>query len=186
LAYCQIVITPFQETPHNTDVLNGDLPGIENPDNPNPVDVLEDYPFGRLTDEGRAMLQVVHDIAPKSKLAFRTGFINSSDFAQGIQQLQQDSCNIIVDDVTYITEPFFQDGIVAQAVDSVAAKGVAYFSAAGNYGNQSYEGIFNPTIAPFGITGTAHNFGGGDIYQTITLTPGTYTAVLQWQDDFLF
>ncbi|HET7118358.1 MAG TPA: hypothetical protein VFI29_17815, partial [Hanamia sp.] len=165
-----------------TDVLNGDLPGIGNPDNPNPVEVLKEYPFGQQSDEGRAMLQIVHDVAPGAKLAFRTGFINASDFAQGIKELQQDSCNVIVDDVTYITEPFYQDGVVAQAVDSAAAKGVAYFSAAGNYGNQSYEGIFNPAPAPTGITGTAHNFGGGDIYQTITLTPGTYTIVLQWQD----
>ncbi|HXS56986.1 MAG TPA: S8 family serine peptidase, partial [Hanamia sp.] len=169
--------------PAQTDVINGDLPGIGNPDNPTPVQVLKEYPFGRLSDEGRAMLQVVHDIAPKSTLAFRTGFISSGDFAQGIKEMQQSGCNIIVDDITYITEPFFQDGIIAQAVDSAAAKGVAYFSAAGNYGSQSYEGIFNPATAPKGINGVAHNFGNGDIYQTITLTPGTYTAVLQWQDD---
>ncbi len=116
------------------------------------------------------MLQIVHDVAPGAKLAFRTGFINASDFALGIKQLQKDSCNVIVDDVTYITEPFYQDGVVAQAVDDVACKGVAYFSAAGNYGNQSYEGVFNPAPAPNGISGTAHNFGGGDIYQTYHLT----------------
>ena len=156
--------------PAQTDVLNGDLPGIGNPDNPNPVEVLKEYPYGQASDEGRAMLQIVHDVAPGAKLAFRTGFISAGDFAQGIKQLQQDGCNVIVDDVTYITEPFYQDGVVAQAVDSAAAKGVAYFSAAGNYGNQSYEGVFNPAPAPNGITGTAHNFGNGDIYQTIQLT----------------
>jgi len=40
--------------------------------------------------------------------------------------------------------------------------------------------------APAGFAGTAHNFnnaGGTDIYQSISLTPGTYTIVLQWQDD---
>ncbi len=39
---------------------------------------------------------------------------------------------MIVDDVVYFEEPFFQDGPVAVAVDKVAADGVAYFSAAGN------------------------------------------------------
>ena len=167
--------------PAQTDVANGDLPGTENPDNPNPVEILKDYPYGQASDEGRAMLQIVHDVAPGAKLAFRTGFINASDFAQGIKELQEDGCNVIVDDVTYITEPFYQDGVVAKAVDDAASKGVAY-SAAGNYGNQSYEGVFNPAPAPNGITGTAHDFGNGDIYQTIQLQPGTYTVVLQWED----
>ena len=171
--------------PAGTDVLNGDLPGPGNTDNANPVHVIKDYPFGKRTDEGRAMLQIVHDIAPKAKLAFRTGFVSAGDFAQGILQLQQDSCNVIVDDVTFITEPFFQDGVVAKAVDSVTSKGVSYFSAAGNFGNQSYESIFRPVAAPNGIVGQAHNFSttGTDVFQNITLTPGTYTVVLQWEDD---
>ena len=99
--------------------LNGLLPGA--PDNPDsnyiPVKVLQDLPGGG-SDEGRAMLQVVHGIAPKARLDFRTGFISPGDFAQGILQLQKDSCNIIVDDVTYITEPFFPDGVVAQAANN--------------------------------------------------------------------
>ncbi len=170
--------------PAGLDVLNGDLPGPGNADNPNPVHVIKDYPFGKRTDEGRAMLQIVHDIAPKAKLAFRTGFISPGDFAQAILQLQEDSCNVIVDDVTFITEPFFKDGVVAKAVDSVVSKGTAYFSAAGNFGNQSYESVFRPVAAPQGIAGTAHDFSGtGDVFQNITLTPGTYTVVLQWEDD---
>src|SRR6185312_10536524 len=70
--------------PAQTDVLNGDLPGIGNPDYPTPVEVLQEYPYGQQSDEGRAMLQIVHDVAPGAKLAFRTGFINASDFALGI------------------------------------------------------------------------------------------------------
>ena len=56
-------------------------------------------------------------LAPKAKLAFRTGFISAGGFALGIRALQQDSCNVIVDDVTYITEPFFADGVISNAVD---------------------------------------------------------------------
>jgi hypothetical protein len=79
------------------------------------------------SDEGRAMLQIIHDIAPEANLAFRTGFINSVDFAQGIMELKDAGCNIIVDDITYITEPFFRDGIVAQAVNTVVAEGLHIF-----------------------------------------------------------
>ena len=39
---------------------------------------------------------------------------------------------MIVDDVAYFEEPFFQDGPVADAIDEVDRAGVTYFSAAGN------------------------------------------------------
>jgi len=159
--------------PAADDVLKGDLPGIGNPVNTNPVEVLLDYPYGVRTDEGRAMLQIVHDIAPKAKLAFRTGYISAPDFANGIKELKNAGCDIIVDDITYITQPFLNDGVVAQAVNDVKAAGVTYFSAAGNYGNKSYQNPFVASgINPPGITGIAHNFAGttgNDIVQSISL-----------------
>ncbi|MEP7109841.1 MAG: MBG domain-containing protein [Ferruginibacter sp.] len=164
------------------DVGNDDLPGAGNLNgNITPVHVLKDYLRG--SDEGRAMLQIVHDLAPKAELYFRTGFLSAGDFAIGIDELNQAGCNIIVDDVTFITEPFLKDGVVANAVDSVTKKGTTYFSAAGNFGNQSYENTFNPVAAPAGLAGSAHNFGEGDIYQSVTLSPGNYVIVLQWLDD---
>ncbi|MCW3093283.1 MAG: subtilase family protease [Ferruginibacter sp.] len=168
--------------PAHTDILNGDLPGTGNPDHPLPVEILKEYPYGRVSDEGRAMLQTIHDVAPGSPLAFRTGFVSEGDFAQGIIELQEHGCRVIADDVTFITAPFLKDGIAAKAVDLVKSKGVSYFSAAGNFGNRSYESFFTPTSAPPGITGSVHNFGGGDFLQSDSLKPGVYTIVLQWED----
>ncbi len=165
------------------DVGNGDLPGAGNPNgNIKPVNVLKDFPIKR-SDEGRAMLQIVHDVAPNAELFFRTGFISAGDFAVGIQELQQAGCNIIVDDVTYITEPFLKDGVIANAVDAVSNTGATYFSAAGNFAGKSYENSYNPVPAPGGLTGTAHAFGGTDVFQSVNLEPGNYTIVLQWVDD---
>ena len=79
---------------------------MPNPVNSIPVEVILEYPYGTRTDEGRAMLQIIHDIAPKASLAFRTGFINATDFADGIRELEKAGCDIIVDDITYITQPF--------------------------------------------------------------------------------
>ncbi|RYZ21846.1 MAG: hypothetical protein EOP49_46825, partial [Sphingobacteriales bacterium] len=96
-------------------------------------------------------------------------------------------CDIIVDDLTYITEPFQRDGIVAQAVNQVVSEGVTYFTSAGNFGDKSYEGVFsgvtNTAVMP---TGQIHKFGASpaDIYQTIHLKPGSYTVALQWSDEF--
>lgn len=175
------------------DVDQGDLPGIKSNgqpnDNPEPVQILVE---GRGNDEGRAMLQIVHDIAPKSKLAFRTGFLTAGDFARGIEELASPSlpggrCDVIVDDITYVTEPFLRDGVVAQTVNNVVSQGVTYFSSAGNFGNKSYESVFtgvtNTAVIP---TGQIHRFGStaADIYQNINLKPGTYTIVLQWSDEF--
>ena len=129
------------------------------------------------------MLQIVHDIAPKAKLSFRTGFITAGDMAEGIHALaEQDSCDIIVDDVTYITEPYFQDGIVSRAVNEVRDMGVAYFTSAGNFGGVSYESYYNPMQGPASIPGMVHDFGGGDYLQAISLKRGTYTLVMQWDD----
>ncbi|MBL7939758.1 MAG: S8 family serine peptidase [Flavobacteriales bacterium] len=172
--------------PAADDVLRGDLPGVTNAAHPTPVQVLQDYPFGTRSDEGRAMLQIVHDVAPGADLAFRTGFLGPVDMANGIRALEQSGCDVIVDDVSYISEPFFRDGVIAQAVDAVKALGVSYFSSAGNFGTNSWQGTFASATAPAGVTGTAHNFasgfGGTDVLQSVKLYQGDYTIVLQWDD----
>ena len=166
------------------DVLNGDLPGKDDPGRM--VQVVKDYPysFAQLSDEGRGMLQIVHDIAPGANLAFRTGYISPVDMAAGIVELADNGCNIIVDDINYITEPFFSDGIISNAVDKVVARGVTYFSAAGNFGKKSYSATFKPSAVqgPAGLTGAFHDFGTGDIYQKISLAEGNYVIVMQWAD----
>jgi hypothetical protein len=139
------------------DVSTGDLPGAGNPCGyTSPVNVLEDFAGGggdagpAPTDEGRAMAQIVHDLAPGSPLAFATAFNGEQDFAANIKRLAARAsptkpngwaalpppgapgAQVIADDATYFEEPFFQDGPVAQAVNEVTAGGVSYFSAAGN------------------------------------------------------
>jgi hypothetical protein len=102
-----------------------------------PVDVLEDGPSNS-TDEGRAMLQVIHDVAPHAELAFATAYSTELQFARNIERLAEPvsrggaGADVIVDDVSYFGEPFFQDGPVAEAIRKVTAKGVAYLTAAGN------------------------------------------------------
>ena len=65
-----------------------------------------------------------------------------ASFAQGIIDLANAGAKVITDDIIYLAEPMFQDGIIAQAVDLVKARGISYFSAAGNDGRQSYESPF--------------------------------------------
>jgi hypothetical protein len=179
----------FRINTADVDILNGDLPGPNVFGYNKNVHVLLDFPSGR-TDEGRAMLQHVHDVAPAAELYFRTGFYTAGDFAAGIKELANNGCNIIVDDVTYTTEPFFIDGVVAKAVNEVKAapQNVTYVSAAGNFANRSYENPFSAKVISGGVLNgkTAHNFNpaGNDVFQKIRLAPGNYVFVFQWVDDF--
>ena len=177
------------------DVTNGDLPGTGNPDGyTTPVTVVQDYSGG--DDEGRAMLQVIHDLAPAAILYFATADVSEAGFASNITALRNTyGCNIVLDDVGYFDEAAFQDGICAQAVDGVTSSGGLYFSAAGNSGSLAkgtsgvFEGDFNSTgsatFSGSSKAGTIHNFGttaspvNGDI---ITAAGEVYN--LTWADPY--
>ncbi len=115
------------------DVASGDLPGAANPCGyTQPVGVLSDFFSGESADEGRGMAQIVHDLAPGARISFATAFTGETAFANNIRSLASAGASVIVDDVGYLEEPFFQDGPIAVAINEVVGKGVSYFSAAGN------------------------------------------------------
>jgi Subtilase family len=96
------------------------------------------------SDEGRAMLQIVHDVAPGASLAFYGLVAGEADFANGVAALASAGARVEADDIGFFDEPFFQDSIISQAIDSVVTRTtnpVAYFVAAGNNGGGmlSYE-----------------------------------------------
>ncbi|WP_409186121.1 S8 family serine peptidase [Amycolatopsis sp. VS8301801F10] len=144
-------------------------------------------------DEGTAMLEIVHDLAPGAALGFATAFTSESSFADNIRALRTTGkCTVIVDDVAYFDESPFQDTQVAQAVNDVTAAGALYFSSAGNSGNLTdgtsgyYEGDFRSsgTRLP-GVTGTPHDFDPGSGVQTTDpLSPGSLgrPVTLFWSD----
>jgi len=154
------------------------------------------YPYQLpYTDEGRAMLQIVHAVAPSAALAFYTADNSEADFADGIQALANAGAKVVADDVGYFDEPFFQDGLVAQAIDSVATQGVAYFSAAGNDSNLAYDNTapqFNAGSGPnAGETMLNFDASGKTMAPALTvnvpaLFPGEFiAAVLEWDQPFL-
>ena len=78
------------------------------------------------------MAQIVHDLAPGASIDFATVEGGELAFAKHIRDLAAAGASVIVDDVAYYDEPFFQDGPVAAAIDEVTAEGVTYLTAAGN------------------------------------------------------
>ena len=195
--------TIFPATTAADDIASGDLP----PGNPVvPGGAFEGCGVGLFgtpcTDEGRAMLQIIHDLAPGATLLFHTALNNSVRFASGINDLAAAGADVIVDDLAYPNEPMFMDGIIAQAVDSAAAAGVSYFSAAGNAARRSYEtayvdsgevlcieifpdGVCDPI---FELVGPMHDFDAGpgvDTLLSVTI-PLNQTIIvgMQWDDPF--
>ncbi|WP_141491728.1 T9SS type A sorting domain-containing protein [Longimonas halophila] len=168
------------------DISTGDLPPADR------IDVLDDSITG--SDEGRAMMQLIFDVAPGSDLAFHTAFGGQAGFANGIIELRDAGSDVIVDDVFYFTEPFFQDGIIAQAVDEVTGvntgdpdDGVPYFSSAGNNADQSYESETPSFVSSDGTV--AYDFdpsAATDTQQQITVpVSGSFRLSLQWDDPYV-
>lgn len=178
------------------DVENGDLPGIGNPNSYTvPVEVIKDYPFGVASDEGRAMLQIVHDVAPGAELAFSTGILSPRDFEIAIQKLDEAGCDIVVDDITFVSEPMFGEGRIAKVIKEYTSKpGKSYFTSAGNFANHGYQNTFRTStntpltnFIPAGSTTKAHVFGTNtdgsqDVLQKIKVVPGIYMIVMQWAE----
>jgi len=180
------------------DVAAGDLPGAANPCGRfTPASVLSDNAPSTTDrpnrDEGRAMAQIVHDLAPGAGLSFATAFAGETSFANNITALVNAGAKVLVDDVGYFSEPFYQDGPIAVAVNNAQAAGVAYFSAAGNanivVGGAdvgSYEATtYRPTPCPPLVVGyiDCHSFNpaGVDATSQMVLPAGsTLMLDLQW------
>jgi hypothetical protein len=163
-------------------------------------------PVSQSCDEGTAMLEIIHDIAPGAQLYFASAFVSVTDFAQKIRDLQAAGCSIIVDDVGYFVETPFQDGqgagvvsttnagVVIQAVKDVTALGVLYFSSAANSGNLNdgtsgtWEGDFldgGAAAAPIPVAGRLHNFNTiitPQTFNVLTVASTSAPVTLHWSD----
>ncbi|BAZ20543.1 hypothetical protein NIES4073_14190 [Kalymmatonema gypsitolerans NIES-4073] len=120
---------------YTTNIANGYLPSG--------VNVLKDYAEPDAQDEGRAISQLIHAVAPEAKLAFYTGTGGVDSFSQAIQALAAAGADIIVDDIGLLPqntpdgssnlldlEP--PNGLINQAINSVFNQGISYITDAGN------------------------------------------------------
>lgn len=157
------------------------------------------------SSEGTALMEIIHDMAPAADLFFATGVGGEAQMAQNILDLAAAGCDVIVDDILYLGEAVFQDGIIAQAVDQVVSQGVHYYSSAGNSGNFNkgtagvWEGDYVATALPAPLNGmglSAHDFGAATRTTATELGSANSNVVteqdlndaplftLQWADPF--
>ena len=143
-------------------------------------------------DEGTAMMEIVHDLAPNAHLIFATAFTSEQSFADNIRALRAAGADIIVDDVVYFAESPFQDSGPAQAVIDVTNDGALYFSSAGNEQNVddrtagNWEGDYDPAGQTIGkFAGEAHDWDPGPLTQALNPVSDDSAGVptiLQWND----
>lgn len=119
------------------DVASGALPGAGNPcGHTQEVKVIQEGPAD--DDEGRAMLQIVHAIAPAADLVFTTGAggvdLVTGDQAMGsaIDSMVAAGVDVIVDDIMEEGDLAFASGFAATAAQRATEAGVIYTVAAGN------------------------------------------------------
>ena len=133
-------------------------------------------------DEGTALLEIVHDLAPEAELAFSSAG-SSLEFAQSILWLANEAfdgegADVIVDDWTYFLEPYYEDGVIAQAAADAVAGGAVFASAAGNRANKHYTGQFSDDGNDY------HDFDGSEATDiALRVSPGN-AVILQWNDRF--
>ncbi len=134
----------------------------------------------RSGDEGTALLEIVHDLAPDATLAFSSA-TSGLVMAEAILWLANNAFNgegvdIIVDDLN-IKDAFFEDGPVAQAAQDAVDGGVVFVSAAGNDARRHYE-------ADFVDAGDGFHAFDGDRDIALRVHGASAGAILQWNDPF--
>ncbi len=155
-------------------------------DLPSSVNVIDNSVGG---DEGTAMMEIVYDLAPGAALAFSEGVESPAEFINAVDSLAIIGCDVIVDDITWSSEPFFEDGSIADACNNAVDGGVFYCSSAGNYREDHYQGIADLTPGPVTIHGDSytnvHAWDGVSdhtFYATAPSAPYNGTIILQWSD----
>ena len=96
-------------------------------------------------DEGTAMLEIVYDIAPGADLYFAGHGTNVSEMESAVASLFENpnSCNIVVDDVGWPDQPYFEDNSLSQTISYyIFSENKTYISACGNDGELAWGGMF--------------------------------------------
>jgi len=137
-------------------------------------------------DEGRAMAEIVHDLAPGASLLFHTGIPTSLDFIAAVRALTAAGAHVIVDDLGFFNEPVFEEGPIAQTIRAAITQGVIHVSAAGNDGRRHYQGLFQEFAPNDGDPRiNLHDFGGGDTRLPVRIAANAAVVIfLQWPNPF--
>jgi uncharacterized protein YjdB len=166
-----------------SDGVAGLTEAIASGDLPSNVNVLNNRYQGA---EGTAMLEIIYDLAPNAQLYFHDFGSSSLDFIDAINTLAAQGVDIIIDDVVYLDEPFYEDSIIAKHIDQlVASTGILYISSAGNYADSHYQGNYRPTLRN-GVYEHDFSIADPNVNRLPIIVPArtSILVMLQWNEPF--
>ncbi len=130
-------------------------------------------------DEGREMAELIYDIGPAFDILFHSRNNSPGDMAEAFEHLQEEGADIITDDISWYSEPVFQDGVVADTIQELYRDhGTLMFGSAGNRNNETYVGTWRDDDDD-----DLHEFAGGD--ETLNFELGdteTLDVYLHWNE----
>ncbi len=141
---------------------------------PATVNNLQDAASG--VDEGRAMLELIYDVANGAGLYFHSSY-GVSGHAAAYNTLKANGVDVIADDIPNFSEPVFQQGPISQAAENAyATNDVLVFGSAGNRNNEGYADTWANADAD-----RFHEFFGADETLEFTIAgSGDQTIYLHW------
>jgi hypothetical protein len=146
-------------------------------------------------DEGTAMLEIIHDMAPGAKLAFHTVGEDLTSYVAAFHNLAAAGVTMISEDIAFDDEPAFQQGLGATTAERLAQHGIWVSSSAGNLGNRHAPRV--PAVGtgrtPDGVAGTFANCpsaprntvnlrGTDNTYDVVVRAGGAILPTLQWSE----
>ncbi len=141
------------------------------------------------SDEGAAMAELIHDIAPGAEIVFAAAGQSRQEMVDSIEALCDAGVSAVVDDVLFLIESVYQDDRPALAASACVDKGIAYFIAAGNdadYGHRFVYKDANTAVDDTSALPTGadlHNWSssGTDAFMKITVPAfSSLYVVLNW------
>jgi hypothetical protein len=146
-------------------------------------------------DEGTAMLEIIHDMAPGAKLAYASTRDTTAEYVEAFHVLAAAGVTMIAEDIALDDEPVFQQGIGAATAEGLAKHGIWVSSSAGNLGGRHAPRVTaNGTgSGPDGVTGPFNGcpnapdnvvkLRGADTTYDLNLLPGAaILPTLQWSE----
>lgn len=147
-------------------------------------------------NEGTAMLEIVHDLAPGAALMFDASGGGVASHVAALINLAANGADIISEDIPFDGEPAFQQGMAATTAETLATSGVWVSSSGGNLGDSHAARVAatGTGTSPDGNavgsgcgtrppTNTVAVAGGGDTTFDVRIRPGaTLDGTLQWSE----
>lgn len=146
-------------------------------------------------DEGTAMLEIIHDIAPQAKLAYASTRDTTAEYVEAFHELANAGVTMIAEDIALDDDPAFQQGIGAATAEKLAAHGIWVSSSAGNLGGRHAprvtatgtgsgpDGVVGPFTGCPNAPDNVVKLRGEDTTYNLNLLPGaTVMPTLQWSE----